>query len=435
MQENSVLFRIFALPLRHKLTASMIAIVIACGFFVWGRRVAERYASPALLSFDASTVRHAETGGAQPSAITLAESILGDEQVTVLTSHFDISPAPDESSLKIFRSHLKLDELGPTILRLQYLDPNGMQAVAMTNAIVEVLTAWTPVETTITPQLPVTSPPVKATYPKSVPIRSMHALLRPGDSLMRMQAQLSAIDHQLTAIEVERQKLNATKVNHSIVEKQTNTRQALETQLAAAQKKLEDLRVRYTEEYPDVGAAQEHVLDLQQQLAALPAGHGGDAAPTVNLKLEAITREASQLRLEREHLTRDIAIEKKRAREEHDVDAVQAQSSGGTGSHVPSLTTAPSTVTRASMEPLAQASVSQLTMSPFTLLQQSSYTVSGSGKPGSGLWLGMLLALVGALAYLGLAIRWYKPVHDETMLTEAVSTEVMYMGSVPRMNL
>jgi hypothetical protein len=98
MQERSILFRILALKLRHKSTAATIAIAIAGGFFVWGRRAEERYASPALLSFDASTVRHAETGGAQPSAITLAQSILCDEQITVLTSDFDISHASDESS-------------------------------------------------------------------------------------------------------------------------------------------------------------------------------------------------------------------------------------------------------------------------------------------------------------------------------------------------
>jgi hypothetical protein len=250
-----------------------------------------------------------------------------------------------------------------------------------------------------------------------------------------MQARLNAIDHRLATIKSERQKLNATKVNHPVVEKQNSARQALETQLATAQKKLEDLRVRYTDEYPDVGTAQEHVHDLQQQLAALPSAHGGETSSTVNPQLEVVAREASQLRLEREHLTREIAIEKKRARAEHDVDAVQAQSSEGIGSYVSTLTPSPSTGTRASTEPPAQESVNQLTMSPFTLLQQSSYTVSGSGKPGNRMWLDALLALVCALAYLGWAIRWYRPIHNQTMLTQAVSVEVMYMGTVPRMHL
>jgi hypothetical protein len=328
------------------------------------------------------------------------------------------------------------------MLLMRYVDADVKRAVTATNAVAEVLTAWVPVEQASVPPAAVTAAPT-VTPPaqeKATVAPAMHSRHTPGpsdDALLRMEAQLRTMDHRLAALGSERQRLDAAKVAHTAAEKQSSARQPLEAQLAAAQKKLEDLRVRYTDEYPDVETAQERVRDLQQQLAALPPLHNGDPLSTADPQLEAVAKEARQLQTGRDHLTRQIAVEKKRALEPTGTrSAEESQLAGRVDSGAINQVVSPAVIpTTASASPEKYQLGIRIETSPFRLLQRSSYTAAPDQEVSNGMWWGALLGLACALTYMVVAAGRYKPVHGVTMLEQAVAKEVAYLGAVPRMDI
>src|SRR5579859_3829021 len=88
--------RLIALPLRHKLIAAGIVVAFIAGYIVFARRLPpQEYTSSALLFFDRSAApkpdpRKVHTDQAQ--ATDLAKSILTDDLVNAICSHFGLFP-------------------------------------------------------------------------------------------------------------------------------------------------------------------------------------------------------------------------------------------------------------------------------------------------------------------------------------------------------
>lgn len=83
---------------------------------------------------------------------------------------------------------------------------------------------------------------------------------------------MAETDKELTALADESRRLEAI-IRHANAERQAAiaARQPLTEQLMAEKKKLDALRVRYTDAYPDVDKAQERIAETEQKLAAMPA--------------------------------------------------------------------------------------------------------------------------------------------------------------------
>ena len=130
--------------------------------------------------------------------------------------------------------------------------------------------------------------------------------------LRELEKQLAAVDRKLTALD-----------GHAIASQQADVaappsstdneqRRTLESQLSAAQKKLDDLRARYTDEYPDVESPKDDITEIRQKLASLPpVSNEADRAASPP-KPDADANETDQLRLERARLMEAILVEKRR---------------------------------------------------------------------------------------------------------------------------
>ena len=112
MRERTILLHFFAVPLRQRLVAAGIAVVMGSGLFVWSRYSATPPATTAVLSFDAGAVRQAEPGimnaNAKEPAVAIAQSILSDEVVGELAKQAGVPFTGSKSDAAKFRSRLDM---------------------------------------------------------------------------------------------------------------------------------------------------------------------------------------------------------------------------------------------------------------------------------------------------------------------------------------
>jgi len=96
------------------------------------------------------------------------------------------------------------------------------------------------------------------------------------------------------------------------VPNEVNSRSMLQVQINSERIKLDNLRAKYTDEYPDVVTAKQQIQELQAQLASSPKSTGGaqrqqsDSIMTVRSSL--MNKEHSRLIHEQEALKRKVAI-------------------------------------------------------------------------------------------------------------------------------
>ena len=317
MQERTILLRFFAVPLRQRLVAGGIAVAIGSGLFLWSRYGATPPATTAVLSFDPGAARQVDPGvmnaNAKGPAVALAQSILSDEAVRELAKQAGVSFSSNKSEVAEFRSRLDMAQTSARLLRVNYKDTDKKRSAAVANAVANMLVAWIPASVVPT----ATSAPSRPGAPSAKPAfaksgRRRHILHSQSHELRELEKQLAAVDRKLTALD-----------GHAIASQQADVaappsstdneqRRTLESQLSAAQKKLDDLRARYTDEYPDVESTKDDITEIRQKLASLPpVSNEADRAASPP-KLDADANETDQLRLERARLTQAILVEKRR---------------------------------------------------------------------------------------------------------------------------
>jgi hypothetical protein len=425
MRERMILLRFLAVPLRHKLVAAGIAVAVGIGFFAWAHHDAAQSATTAVLSFDADaaweTVPRIMSAHEKEPAVALAQSILSDEAVKGLEKQVSVN-----SDAVKFRSRLELKQPSDKLLYVNYHDADKKLSAASANAVANLLVGWR-ASPFVAPAMPAPAAPQSApltTHAIAQPYRHRQPLHPRSDVLRRLAAQLAVTDQKLAAFNVgPPQASTARKPDASTPPSNTDNEQqrTLESQLGAAQKKLDDLRVRYTDEYPDVETAKENIAEIRQKLASIRpvSNEAGQAAqPQI---LDASGNEASQLRMERDRLTQAIAVEKRHeamlqdqaASEVGDTPvAVQAAS--------PSL---PRTGTvRQPVNPVAR----QILHSPFALVQLAETDGASHGEDGLfALWYGVLAGIFSGLLYLGGAIWRHR------LIEGAVALERLVLNYIP----
>jgi hypothetical protein len=429
MQERTILLRFFAAPpLRQKLVAGGIAVAIGSGLFLWSRYGATPPATTAVLSFDAGAARQVDPGvmnaNAKGPAVALAQSILSDEAVRELAKQAGVSFSSNKSEVAEFRSRLVLAQTSARLLRVNYKDTDKKRSAAVANAVANVLVAWTPASVVPTPASVVpaaTSAPSRPGAPSAEPAfansgRPRHSLHSQSHELRELEKQLVGVDRKLTALDGHAVALQQADAVASPSSTDDEQRRTLESQLGAAQKKLDDLRARYTDEYPDVESTKDDITELRQKLASLPPVSNEAERAAGPPKPDADANETDQLRLERARLMKAILVEKRNEAGRRD----QTPSSMGDSALAvqtvsPPLTQAP---IRQSLKPVA----GQFWQRPFRLVRLAGD--AGSGQTESGLlWYWPLAGILCGLLYSGVAMWRYLPIERAAQLEQPVLNE------------
>jgi hypothetical protein len=312
MQARTILLHLFALPLRQKLVAGGIAIAIGSGLLV-----SSRYAPPAttaVLSFDAQQAgTESMNANEKEPAVALAQSILSDEVVTGLAKQAAVPFPSGKNEVVEFRSRLDMAQTSPGLLRVNYTDTDRKVSAAVANAVANTLVAWmpAPVVANGTSALAGQGGP-KAKHASAKSRHRRHALHSRSPALRELESQLAAVDRKFAAFNgqaIAPQKADAAAPPSSM---DNEHRRTLESQLSVAQKKLDDLRARYTDEYPDVETTKEDIAEIRQELASLRPVSNEAERPASQSKLDADANETDQLRLERAQLMQAIVVEKRR---------------------------------------------------------------------------------------------------------------------------
>lgn len=412
MQEKNILVRFLAVPLRQKVVAAGIAVAIGGGVFVLARYGETRLATTAVLSFDASAVWQGEPGimHATKPAVALAQSILSDDVIQGLATKVGVKGDAAE-----FRSRLELVQPSTKMLSVNYEDADAISAAAA-NAVANVLVTWIPspviAPAASTLSLPLPSPQV--TSPVVQPHRHPRPALPRTDLLRELESQLATTDQKLAALNaVQRQESASRKADTAASPSSTENeqRRVLESQLSVAQKKLDALRVRYTDEYPDVETVKEDIADIEQRLASIRPASNAPEQSASPPKVDARADDMSHLSMERARLTQAILVEKQHEAKLRDLAASEGDSP------VAAPVVSPPLTAQAPVRQSVNTAAGQAPRSPFTLVRLAKHADTIQTESGL-LWSGALAGILFGLLYLRGAAWRYGPVESASPMEQ-----------------
>jgi hypothetical protein len=300
-----------AVPLGHKFTAVLVAAAAAYGVHTWLERRAVQTAATAELSFSLHAAQRLDAGfvHAGAPAVVFAQSVLSDQKIADLSRSAYLSTSGMMSRVGEFRSRLDLTQPSPEVLGVRFRDADPAKAVQTANAIADALVAWSPspdAPSALTEPAPAaaaqpaaqqppaaktTTAPVPAPAKKPITARnSNNASGSPSllaTSLDQLQAQLSSTSRQ---IEEGASEGPARPGYKGRAYAESEQQHLLKAQVRDAEKNVSDLRSQYGS-----GANAQRLGAIQQALASILGGGGVGVS-------------ASQLRRERDGLTRAIAV-------------------------------------------------------------------------------------------------------------------------------
>ena len=399
MQEKDILPCFLALPLRHKLVAVVIAVAIGSGFFVWAGHSAVLSMTAEML-FDTVQAQQIDPNlrSTMEPAVALGQSILNDALITGLMKRVGI-PA----DVAGFRSRLKMTQQSPKSLNVIYQDGNKELSVAAANAVANLLVGWThPAVATAANSAPTRRAITSAAHPAANLRQGKHASRSQSSRIRNLEAQLVATEQKLASsnsppIQSAPRKANESKRTSSVDDEQ---RHELEMQLNADQKRLDALRVRYTDQYPNVENVKADVAEIQQKLALIQSAGNKEKQSVIPLPPDAGSNDVNQLRLERARLLQAIAAKKRRqVTPQGQVTPVGSVPPPGKS---PILSQPPSASVPQPKSPVLSLPL----QSPFTLVRLASYNAAVSW------WQGLLAGILCGLLYLTSAVWRYLPIDN-----------------------
>jgi len=456
MQRRAIVSRLITLPLRHKLLAAAFSLVMIAGSLVLTLRHPREYVSSAVLSFDESADEHPALPGVKAgrkSAKDLAESILNGDTLKVAPTQLAFSSEDSQNSqVAQPRAHLTIMEIPTSKLSVTWRGREAGQTLAVTNAVADLLASWNPGNSGVLhPSDSTTLSSVMATTAKEATpliagvqgnvnkVRARHQTLREEER--QLQSQLDKTDSRLTTLEEERRRLEGNiQLTKSEGQRSVTAHQRLNAQLSAAKKNLEDLRARYTDEYPDVQAAQERVAQVETELATLPAELTLTEADQP--RLDAIAKEIGDLRSERRRILQSFQDDEtldKNLRDQEVTFEQSAQPKTQEHTAIPSSLSlgkpeqalghrgASNARFRNSIEPVKERK------SPFSILERAEVAQPVDNVQLRPIWLGSAAGVLSGILYLTLALWWFRAVQSVATLEQIVPGEVAYVGAIPRM--
>jgi hypothetical protein len=461
MRVRFLVGRLIALPVRHKLIAGGIAMAFLAGCLVWTRHLPpQEYIGSALLFFDRTAVPTPDPGKVhtdQIEAIELAKAVLSDDLVNALCKHFALYPDSRGGEAARFRSNLMLSRESTSSLRVTWRGTDRSQTVTVTNTVSMLLTSWVPDAGHRRPDPgPPVPVPLAAPIEAFAPIEQNPRIGQAQANLSPMKARLQTVlndekelrfelttaDQRLTALGDEARKLQAS-IGQASAEREANltARQPLTEQLATDKKRLDLLRVRYTDAYPDVEAAQERIAETEKKLAAMPVMRPAPSAE--QSRLNALTKEMNNLGAERLRLSGELS---KKARlktylrnqrvegSKQGESPEQASTDPQPGQSKPTLTdpTPSLSSTTAGSQILVSTDGDQVR--PFRILERAADAQPTSNSRRLLIWLVAAAGPLFGVLYLLLAIWWFRAVRDAETLETIVPENIAYLGAIPGIN-
>jgi len=382
MPRRSVVARLAALPLHHKLFAAGIALGIATLGFVLAQSQPSEFASSAVLAFDASraaaNTRETSPASNSPSSpAAQAEEILSDGAFQSLMKRQFPGAAIDPGNAAL-RTHLSLTDLPSSKVRVSWRGQDQAQTVAVTNAIAGFLTSWVPPDirpAIASPPPQPAAPAPSATIPK--PVTPSISQTAPDQNQSRrkalrqeeadLQSQLDATERQLEALDREQTQL------------QTSASQA---RLAEVTKEIAHLRSTRMRLLQAIG-------DREAQEDSLGSG------------------EASS--------HRSAPASKK------------TPSAGSVGLSQPK----PSSVSKQPAPPAAAAVVYTPLKSPFTMVENAHSAQPLNTARWLLEWLGIAFGVLSGGLYLAFALRRLITVESAESLKQLLPVHVAIIGTIP----
>ncbi len=465
MGARSIISRLSALPLRHKLIAVAIEAMAIGGCVAWLQHFPPaEYSSSALLFFDSSAAARAgvaEETGSNPAQVTqLARSILSDDAVSAISTEVGLNSDGRGSAVSRFRSALSLSRESTSSLRVTWRGTDRNQATVAANEVALRLMSWSPAVALpglAAPGLASTdgSDRVGSTHPAGTftPILPPEPRSQIAIKVSQLKARLEEVVNyqnelrlELANIDQKQSKLSEEQHRLEVAVKKasderlasTSARQPLMAQLAAEKKKLEALRVRYTDAYPDVEAAQERIAEMEDKLAALPATHS--AVDADQSRLNTLTREINNLGADRARLLRQLAEEARleedlsgqvfaALKQEAKVDLASTSLQSEQSKLPPVNADAPLAPPRASQENVASPEGDEV--HAFRILVPAGRAQATHNPRQLLRWLAMVAGSLSGILYLVLAVWWFRAVRNVESLERIVPSDIAYLGGIP----
>ena len=463
MRARPIVDRLIALPLRHKIIAVGLEVAIIAGCIVWARHLPpQEYTSSVLLFFDRTIVSRLDPAGMHANrtqVVELAQSIVSDDAARTLCRKLGLFPDEASSSeAALFRSHLAISRESTSALRVTWRGGDPTQTIAVANAVAILLTSWVPADAARRPADPVPAAPdlpaalLNPSAPRESNAHGPEArpgMKSPGARLQivlhdedELRIQLASADQRLAALGKEAHSLEAGIAQEDAKRQAALTaRQPLMAQLTAEKKKLEALRARYTDAYPDVEAAQEKILDIENSLASMPSvppASDGDQS-----RLKSVTREMDNLGAERNRLSSQLA---EKAREETNLRGREVEVSKRAATIVQSPVRPQSGPGKSMLRDLAapptRVAVNAQTVDPtggdearvFKVLVSAARAQPTDNPRQLLKWLVAVVGPLCGILYLLLAIWRFRAVRNVETLKRIVPGNIPYLGAIPGMN-
>jgi hypothetical protein len=453
--------RLVALPLKHKLIAAGIAVGVTACYLIWARHLPpQEYTSSALLFFDQTAAPKSDSGrvqAGQTQAPELAKSILNDDLIAAICKHFGLFPDSSGQKVTRFRSNLMLSRESTSSLRVTWRGADRRQTIAVANTVAVLLTSWVhdaayPISDPVQPLSSSPSLPITATTPIEPQTSVETVQAEPSVVKARrdtgrnkkeeLKSSLTAADHKLAVLGDEARRLEAS-IGEANLKSQASlsARQPLTEELATEKRKLDQLRARYTDAYPDVEAAQERITETEQKLAAIPVVRPApDAYPSRlnTIKMEMNRVGAEKLRLSRE-LSKKARLET--SRDHQEVKSTMPMSRLGRvsgepqqGQSKPQLSGPVPSRAKTDSNPQAPGPTDGDQVRAFRILARAANAEPINNPRRLQIRLAALSGPLCGVLYLLLAVWWFRAVRNVETLERIMPEKIAYLGAIPRMN-
>jgi hypothetical protein len=453
MQRFSIVARLHAVPVRHWIVAAVISGATIEASFAPALHRSGRFESSAVLSFDGPGYEQLVQQGKQPrgqSAEDLARSILHDDALQAATAHSgSTSVLFSNSKVRQHPASLTLTDIPPSQLRATWQGDAPEETIAAANEVTQLLTSWVPADNGSSQQQPVvvpTQPAPPAAIESKAPVVTTQSDTSgaPADheTSLKQQTellmQIDSADHRIAELTAEQgrreQSLQQAKAER---QRQLTTRQPLETELATAKQRLENLRVRYTDDYPAVQTAQENLAGIESRLAASPPVRQISAADQAGI--DAIAKQIGAVRADRGQLLQSLIDLQQKGkglpieppgREQITKRAMRARTAiapkhlrEGSKPQVGLKTEESGTSPKASVA----------LRSPFGIIEPARVAEPIDTEQTWSKWPGIALGALLGIFYFAVALWRFRPIRGVAALEQFLTHEVAYVGSIPRM--
>jgi len=443
-----VLYRLRILLEHHLLVAAGIFVAVAGIVWMTGSLWPERYTASALIKTISIDPHSQSDAGLNPS--TLKHDVLTDPELSEIAQRFHLRPGfiGIGNAAENLRSDISLTQVKDStqnMLRLSYSGWNKTAVLGVTGALTEsfVLHRQHP-----PPQAPAddvlqaqpAKPPVQAQVVQPAVSPEKESVLRRKlaanlQNVMDLQAELQASIQRLINLEHERQNAATARAAATATAraqeqaKRTGAEAPFHQQLADATKNLADLRQRYTEEHPDVAAAEEKVQEAQGRLTRAQNSYAASAPETLSSPLpSAADFELQEKQIRAQQAGLEESIRENREETARLQSLLRSQSPRELMPQAADAAIAPPPSMKKAIEP------SPVTWTPAFAIQRDAVIEEEAAVISrQSLWqLSVALGLLAAMIAVILREFLDKSIKNEAVLRNELPHSATYIGAIPR---